>query len=270
MSVAPAVPRREPVPSTAAADRRRSVAVVGGGIAGLIAARELHDACDVVLYEAAPRLGGHARTIDVEHEGRSFAVDTGFVVFNPETYPGLTALFATLGVATQPTDMSFGVRCERTGLEYSGTGPRGLFAQPANALRPSFHRLLAEIVRFNRRAARDVAADRPEALDGTVRDWLRRGGFSAALAERYVVPLGAAIWSAPPAGLLDFPARFFLGFLANHRLLQVRDQLAWRTVAGGSRGYVEPLVRPFRDRVRLGAAVRRVRRLPGGRRPASS
>lgn len=237
------------------------IAVIGGGISGLGAAYVLGRAHDVTLFEAAPRLGGHAKTVDVEADGRSHAVDTGFVVFNETTYPNFTRLLSRLGVDSDPTSMSFSVRCEESGLEYCGTTISTLFAQRRNLLRPSFYRLLADIVRFNRQGSR-VARDDREA--GTLGGFLETGGFSERFRRHYLVPLVAAIWSMDPRRVEDFPSSFFLRFMARHRLLQASRQLPWRVIRGGSRSYVERLVAAIRGSVRTGAPVRSVRRFPDG------
>lgn len=196
-------------------------------------------------------------TVDVAQGGRSYAVDTGFVVYNESTYPEFTRLLDRLGVATQPTEMSFSVHCESTGLEYCGSSLSGLFAQRRNLLRPAFLRMLRDILRFNRLAHR-VLLEGP--LDATLGDLLRSQRLSPEFRRYYLLPMAAAIWSAAPAATLDFPAEFFLRFFHNHGLLGLRTQLPWRVIRGGSARYVEALTRPFRDRLRLGQPVAEVRR----------
>jgi predicted NAD/FAD-binding protein len=236
------------------------IAIVGSGVSGLVAANLLHPEHDVVLYEGGDHVGGHTHTQDVEVGGVRVAVDTGFIVYNEETYPELTRLFDRLGVRTQPSSMSFSVRDERTGREWCGTSLDTLFAQRLNALRPSFHRMLADLARFNREA-RALAADGPDGA--TLGDWCRARRFSRAFLDDYLVPLGAAIWSADPGALDRFPARTFARFFENHRFLQISGQPTWRTVSGGARSYVERIVAPLGDRVRR-ARVRAVRRVPDG------
>jgi predicted NAD/FAD-binding protein len=233
------------------------VAIVGSGISGLTAAHLLHEDHEITLFEAGDHVGGHARTVRVEIGGREHDVDTGFVVYNETTYPILTRLLARLRVETQPTAMSFGVSCRRTGVEYCGTSLRTVFADPRNLLRPQFLRMLVDIVRFNRRARQLVRAGAPH---GTLGDVLADGRYSRRFLEHYLVPMGAAIWSCDPARILEFPASFFLRFFDNHGLLRTRRQLPWRVVRGGSRRYVEALIRPFRDRIRLRSRVVSVRR----------
>jgi predicted NAD/FAD-binding protein len=228
------------------------IAVIGTGIAGNVVARHLYREHDITVFEAADYVGGHTHTIDVVLGGERYAIDTGFIVFNDRTYPNFIALLDDLGVASQPTEMSFSVRCERTDLEYNGASLNALFAQRRNLLRPSFHRMLRDIIRFNREA--------PELLDvgedsRTLGDVLRAGAYSREFVEHYLVPMGAAIWSAEPENIYRFPAQFFIRFFRNHGLLSINDRPQWRVVAGGSRSYVEALVRPFRDRIRLRSPV---------------
>lgn len=237
------------------------IAVVGGGVSGLVAAHSLHRAHEVTVFEAGAQAGGHALTVGLELDGAVHPVDLGFIVYNETTYPEFTRLLARLGVATRPSDMSFGFRCERSGVEWSGGSLSALFAQPSNLFRPSFLRMLRDVVRFNRRAPGwvEAGADAP-----TLGALLDRNGFSREFRERYLVPMGAAIWSSTPERLLDLPAAFFVRFFRNHGLLGTTGHLRWRTIVDGSRRYVEALTRPFADRIRFESPVRRVRRVPGG------
>ena len=227
-------------------------------MSGLVAAHVLHPHHDVVVFEARDRIGGHTHTVTVpDADGRSHAVDTGFIVYNERNYPLFTELLRRLGVATQPSRMSFSVRCDRTGLEYNGSTIRQLFAQPSNLLRPGFHRMLLDILRFNRRASRDFE----EGLaDETLAAYLDRGPFGRRLAEHYLVPMGSALWSMPPGDVLEMPVGFFVRFFAQHGMLTVDDRPEWRVVQGGSSRYRDALVAPFRDRIRTGARVRHVTR----------
>lgn len=235
------------------------IAVVGTGISGLVVAHLLHEDHDLTVFEAQSHIGGHTLTSDINFEGETYAVDAGFVVFNEVTYPSFVKLLQRLGVESQPTSMSFSVKCEQTGLEYSGTSLNTLFAQRRNLVRWSFLKMLMDIVRFNREA-RELL-DQP-AMAPTLRQVLAAGGYSEAFAEKYLIPMGAAIWSTSPARMLDFPASFFLSFLDNHGLLTVDDQFPWRVVKGGSKRYVEALTRPYRDRIRLNSPIRGIRRRP--------
>jgi predicted NAD/FAD-binding protein len=239
------------------------IAIVGTGVSGLVAARHLYRTHDLTLFEADDRVGGHVHTWSLEAGGRRWAVDSGFMVFNEVTYPNFTELLAELGVASQPTTMSFSVRHDGAGLEYNGSSVNQLFAQRRNAFRPSFVRMLTEIVRFNRDAAAslcDVRTGRGETLGAL----LERGGYSDAFRDWYLVPMGSAIWSLPAARTLEMPAEFFVRFFENHGMLTVNDRPQWRVVRGGSQRYVEALIAPFRDRIRLRRPVRRVTRSSEG------
>jgi predicted NAD/FAD-binding protein len=239
------------------------IAIIGSGIAGLSAAHRLHRGGlrDLAVFEAGDYVGGHTATVDVEVGGRSYAVDTGFIVYNELTYPRFSALLAELGVASRATDMSFGVRDDRSGVEYSAASLSSLFAQRRTLASLGHWRMLADIVRFNR-VARELLATDDDTT--TLDDYLARRRFSAEFRERFVVPMGAAVWSAPPGELGRFPARYFVEFFANHRFLDLVDRPVWRTVVGGSREYVGPLTRPFADRIRLRTPVQAVRRRGGG------
>ncbi len=236
------------------------IAIIGSGIAGNVAAHRLHRGHDITVFEAGGHAGGHTHTHQVARGGRTYAVDTGFIVFNDWTYPNFIALLEELGVASQPSRMSFSVRCEASGLEYNGTTLNTLFAQRRNLLRPSFLGMVRDILRFNREAPRLLAAPGGELPLAEV---LARGGYGRAFIEHYIVPMGAAIWSTDPEAMLGFPARFFIRFLHNHGMLSVDERPVWRVIRGGSARYVEKLVAPFRDRIRLDTPVQWIRRLPG-------
>lgn len=237
------------------------IAIVGTGIAGLTAARKLHADHDLTLFEAASHVGGHTHTVDVELEGRQWAIDTGFIVFNDWTYPNFIALLDEIGVASQPSNMGFSVHCARTGLEYCGSSLDQLFVQRRNLVSPGFLGMIRDILRFNREA-RSLLAGGDDRLE--LGEYLAREGYSRRFIEHYVVPMGAAIWSADPATQLRFPARHFVEFFANHGLLSVNDRPQWRVIKGGSRNYVGPLTAPFADRIRLSTAVAQVRRDESG------
>ena len=237
---------------------RRRIAIVGGGVSGLVAARTLHPRHDITVYEAAGAPGGHARTVALPG---GLGVDTGFIVFNERTYPGFTTLLRELGVATQPGDMSFSVSCRRCGIEYSSRGLSGLFAHPAQAFRPALYRMAADVLRFNAWARRVAVTPNDEVA--TIGDLQAEGRFGRDFFRHYLLPMSSAIWSAAADDVVRLPLAFLLTFFANHGLLQVRGQPPWRTVTGGSRRYVEALVRPVGDRLRLRAPVQRLRRHPG-------
>ncbi|MCR4523057.1 MULTISPECIES: NAD(P)/FAD-dependent oxidoreductase [Bosea] len=234
------------------------LAVIGAGISGLSAAWLLGQAHDVVLFEAAPRLGGHANTVRVAGSSGETAVDTGFIVYNEATYPNFIALMNHLRVATQPTEMSFAVSLDGGRLEYSGTSVAGLFAQRSNLVRPRFWAMLQDITRFYRNASRDALSG--VAAGVSLGDYLAAGGYGAAFRDDHLLPMAAAIWSAPCAEILSYPAAAFLRFHHNHGLLQLTDRPAWRTVTGGSSTYVQALRTAFSGEVRAGSPVRQVRR----------
>ncbi|MEZ4215891.1 MAG: FAD-dependent oxidoreductase [Myxococcota bacterium] len=234
------------------------VAIVGGGVAGLVCAHRLCEAHDVELFEASEWLGGHAHTVDVEVDGVAVAVDTGFIVYNERNYPRFTALLRELGVETRPTGMSFGFRSDRTGIEYAGGSWSGLLASPRHLLRPRYLAMLRDAARFYRTAARALEDD---ALEGvSLGDWLERERYGAAFCEDHLLAMGGAIWSVRAEHVRAFPARAFLEFFANHGLLTLSDRPRWRVVRGGSRRYVDALAKGFRERVRLGAPVASIRR----------
>jgi len=237
------------------------IAIVGAGVSGLGAAWLLSREHEVVVYEAADYLGGHANTRDIEVEGRSVAVDTGFIVYNERNYPHLTKLFDAIGVATEASDMSFAVSLDKGAIEYEGS-PRGLFAQPGNMVSPSHWRMLLDAKRFYETAPAllEAANDHDPTLDQVLRD----GGYSQAFAERHLLPMAAAIWSSPLAEIGSFPARSFVRFFVNHALFEMTSRPQWRTVTGGSREYVRRLAAPFADRVRLKTPVIGLRRTPLG------
>jgi predicted NAD/FAD-binding protein len=234
------------------------IAIVGSGVSGLVCAHRLHPQHDVTLFEADARIGGHVNTVPV---GPGVNVDTGFIVYNERTYPGFVRLLAELGVETQASDMSFGVRCDRTGVEWASRGLASVFADPKNALRPGFWRMLRDLPRFQR-DARALLATPEEKL--TLGEFLRGRGWAQELTDLCVVPMGAAIWSAAPERLLDFPAVSFARFFENHGLLSFSGAPTWRVIRGGSARYVERLVAPLEGRIRTSTPVRAVRRVPGG------
>ncbi|RIK67444.1 MAG: FAD-dependent oxidoreductase [Planctomycetota bacterium] len=233
------------------------IAVIGGGISGMVAAYILCRDHDITLFESEDRIGGHTHTVTVREGGRALPVDTGFIVFNDWTYPNFCKLIDRLGVAWQYSDMSFSVTSRRSGLEYQGSSLGGLFAQRANLLRPSFYRMLADILRFNRHAK--ALADAP-GDELPLAEFVRRHRYGRAFIENYLVPMGSAIWSADPAGLNDFPARYMAGFYKNHGMLNIRHRPRWRVIQGGSCRYIEPLTAPYRERIRLGCRVGSVTR----------
>lgn len=236
------------------------IAVAGSGVSGLVSAWLLAAHHEVVLFEADDRPGGHTNTVDVALPSGDYAVDTGFIVCNDRTYPNFLRLLDELGVATQPSDMTFSVSCERTGLEWAGTDLNGVFAQRANAVRPRFLRMLADVARFGRLGQRRLRSSGEGEDLGTLADFVAEHRFSAAFVDLYLVPLGASIWSAEPAAFDQYPLRPLLAFLDHHGLLDLRTRPQWMTVSGGSRTYVRAITAELGDRVRLGSPVERVTR----------
>jgi len=236
------------------------IGVVGTGISGLAAARYLHEEHDLTVFEAAEWIGGHTNTVDVETSESSLPVDTGFIVFNEKTYPAFCGLMRELGVAWKKSDMSFSVRCDRSGLEYNGTDMNGLFAQRTNVLRPAFWRMIRDILRFYREAPAILETPDDET---TLGEYLDREGYSRLFIDKHLVPMGAAVWSSTPETMRSFPLRFLVQFFHNHGFLQVEDRPQWLVIEGGSREYVRKLVEPFRDRIRLETPVVRVERSDG-------
>lgn len=240
---------------------RKRIAVIGTGISGMSAAWLLSQRHDVTVYERDARLGGHSNTVAAGMPDGPVPVDTGFIVYNETTYPNLTALFAHLGVPTHGSDMSFAVSLDGGALEYSGTNLNGLFAQRRNVFRPRFWSMLGDLRRFYREAPRDLPS-----LDdlSSLAQYLDAGGYGEAFRNDHLLPMAAAIWSASPGLMLQYPAASFIRFHDNHGLLRLRNRPQWRTVVGGSRSYVESLTHGFRDRIRLARGAATIRRLPDG------
>jgi predicted NAD/FAD-binding protein len=240
------------------------IAIVGAGVSGLVAAHLLQGEHEIVLYEANAYAGGHANTVRVSTAHESHDVDTGFIVMNDRNYPNFTRLLDRLDVARQPTHMSFSVKGEDEDFEYAGT-PGGLFCQPRNLLSPRFQRMILDLLRFNRELrgllARAACASEPHAGE-SLQAFLERRRFSRAFVERLIVPQVSAVWSADPRQMHSFPVRFMAEFFANHGMLGFRDRPRWSTIAGGSARYVDALLAPFRERVRLSTPVRSITRHP--------
>lgn len=233
------------------------IAVIGSGISGLTAAYLLSDEHEVVVFESADYIGGHTHTVDVKWGENTYAVNTGFIVFNEATYPNFIKLMKRLGVGWQPSQMSFSVKCEKTGLEFSPSTLNSLFTQRRNLLRPSFYRMLLDVFRFKKDSEELLrSADDRLALD----DYLRRKGYSRSFIDHFIIPMGEAIWSADPRHFERFPARHFAQFFKNHGFLNVRNQPLWLTIRGGSRSYVEPITRSFKHNLRINCPVESLRR----------
>ena len=231
------------------------IAIVGTGISGNTAAYKLRKEHDITVYEASSYIGGHTNTLDVYEGDRAIAVDTGFIVFNDRTYPNFIDLLDEIGQASQPSVMSFSVSSADAGLEYNGSGLNSLFAQRRNILRPSFFRMIRDILRFNSEAMATLSFED----DGmTVGEYLVKHGYGREFMNDYLLPMAAAIWSAEPVTINDMPLQFLVRFFDNHGLLQLKDRPTWRVIKGGSREYVKRLVAGHRDRIRLDTPVRRV------------
>ncbi|KFZ37044.1 FAD-dependent oxidoreductase [Shewanella mangrovi] len=246
--------------TTALAQKR--IAIIGSGISSLTCGYLLSKQFDITLFEANTSLGGHTATVDIEAMGKQYAIDTGFIVFNDRTYPRFQKLLAQLDVEILPTEMSFSVRHLQSGLEYNGHSFRTLFAQKRNLIEPQFWGFLLEIMRFNKRCKTLFT----EGIypDDTLGEFLRQEQFSAFFCEHYILPMGAAIWSASLQDIEDFPLRFFIEFFQNHGLLDVRNRPQWYVIKGGSRSYIPHLIKPFADKVHLNAPVQAVRRHQDG------
>ncbi len=233
------------------------IAIIGTGISGNVAAYHLNKDHDITVFEANDYLGGHTHTHNIELEGKSYSVDTGFIVFNYKTYPNFTGLLKELSVKEQLSAMSFGVKCEKTGLEYMGSTINSLFAQRRNIFRPSFWRMILDILRFNRQAT-DLLED--ESDDISLGEYLKREKFSQTFIDYYLVPMAAAVWSADLNLMYQFPARYLIQFFHNHGLLSVTNRPDWYVIKGGSKTYVTALTASFKDKIRLSAPVTGVKR----------
>jgi len=235
------------------------IAVVGAGVAGLTAAYILQRQHRVTLFEKNDYAGGHTHTVVLsDGPDNGTPVDTGFIVMNHRNYPLLTRLFEKLDVPLRDSEMSFSYWDELTGLQYSGGGLNGLFAQRSNLLRPAFLRMVREMFRFFRNAEFDLAAG--GLRECTLGDYLRRGRYSEMFVRHHLIPMAAAIWSAPDDKMMEFPAESFLQFFRNHGLLTVNERPQWRTVVGGSHNYVRRMLADFKVDVRLSMPIVSVRR----------
>lgn len=252
--------------------KKKRVAVVGAGISGLVATyclkngldtnfsrQEALPEFDVALYEREPRIGGHTATIDVELDGRDYAIDTGFIVYNDWTYPNFIRLMEKLNVQSQPTPMSFSVSCEKTGLEYAGSNYNTLFAQRRNIFNLKYLQMLKDIVRFNKESISDVESGRVDP-ETTLGDYLSVNRYSQYFIDKYLVPMGAAIWSSGLAAMHDFPLVFFVRFFKNHGLLSIKDRPQWRTLVGGSRSYLAPLTKSFENDIYCNSTIKTIER----------
>lgn len=235
------------------------IAIVGSGISGLTAAYLLNRKHEIVLFEKDDYIGGHTHTHDIEQNGEVYPVDTGFIVHNDKTYPNFIKLMAELGVTRIPTEMSFGVKSEVSGLEYCGTNLNHVFAQRTNILNRSFLKMLKEILRFNKEVTRQYEEQTlPEDL--TLGEYLKSNGYTDYFTNHYAIPMGAAIWSIGTEQMMQFPMMFFTRFFHNHGLLTVTDQPQWYVLQGGSKAYIEPITKGFIENIRLNSEVTSIRR----------
>jgi len=233
------------------------IAIVGSGVSGLVAAHLLHSEHEITVFEARQRIGGHIHTIRHEDGAGGQSVDTGFIVYNERNYPLFTELLRKLDIPTQPSPMSFSVRCDRTGLEYNGSTVRQLFVQKRNLLRLGHYRMIRDILRFNREAPVAAADSARSMLLG---DYLEMEDYSPSLADHYLVPMGSALWSIPRQSVLEMPIEFFVRFFEHHGMLTVDARPEWRVIEGGSAAYMEAMIEPFQHRIRTQSPVRTVRR----------
>jgi predicted NAD/FAD-binding protein len=243
-------------------DAPKRIAVIGSGISGMSAAWLLSERHAVTVYEKDGRLGGHSNTVDARFPEGVTPVDTGFIVFNETNYPNLTALFKHLNVTTRPSDMTFAVSLDEGRTEYAAKDLTALLARPSNLFSPRFWSMASDLLRFYRRARIDISASDPDLI--SLGDYLDAEGYSKAFQNDHLLPQAAAIWSAPPDAIRDYPACAFVRFFENHGLLQFLARPLWRTVEGGSRAYVQKLTAGYADRVRLGRGARKVRRVADG------
>ncbi|GAB5561595.1 MAG: FAD-dependent oxidoreductase [Synoicihabitans sp.] len=234
------------------------VAIIGSGIAGLGCAHFLHGKHDITVFESDSHIGGHANTVDATETatGKQVPIDTGFMVFNHETYPHLCRLFEHFKVPTKKTSMSFSVRDDETGLEWSGSSLNHLFAQRKNLFNARFIKMLLAVNRFNKEAIKNL--DNPDLRETTLADYVKSRGYGEDFFNLYLVPMSSAVWSTPPAKMLQFPAASLLRFFHNHGFLGLNAQHQWWTPDGGSREYVQRVIAPFQDRIHVGRAATRV------------
>ncbi|MEN5158473.1 NAD(P)/FAD-dependent oxidoreductase [Achromobacter spanius] len=237
------------------------IAIIGSGISGLVCAWKLGRDHEVTLYEANDYLGGHTHTHTVEQDGQQYAVDSGFIVHNPLNYPQFTALLTELGVASQPTTMSFSVHKEANDLAYNATSLDTLFCQRRNLVSPRFLGMVRDLMRFYRESPALLRAPEP---GPTLGEYLARHRYGDAFRTDHLIPMASALWSSPASRILEFPARYLVRFMANHQMLRISGRPQWRVVQGGSRSYIDAMRQRWTVRERLNCAVRAVRRLPGG------
>lgn len=238
---------------------KQKIAVIGAGISGLLSAYLLSREHDVTLFEANEYLGGHTHTKSVQSGGKTYPVNTGFIVYNDWTYPNFIKLMTQLGVASEASEMSFSVRDENTGLEYNGTSLNSLFAQRSNILKPTFWLMIKDILRFNKQTVEMVENDTISDTQ-SLGEFVKEHGYSDRFVNHYIVPMGAAIWSASVDVMMEFPLKFFLKFFNNHGMLSVDNRPQWRVISNGSQSYIEPLIEPFKNNIHLNTPIAEVTR----------
>ncbi len=231
------------------------IAIIGSGIAGNVAAYHLNKEHDITLFEQDSHIGGHTHTHSISDATGELNIDTGFIVLNDRTYPNFIKLLDELDVDIQKSEMSFSVKCEHSGLEYNGNNLNTLFAQRSNLFSPTFYRMISDILRFNPEAAEFI---NNTCSDQSLGDFLHNGNYSEIFINKYIVPMGAAIWSTNPEDMFGFPARFFFKFFLNHGLLSVNDRPQWYVIKGGSNNYVKKLIKSFKDRIRTKCPVDKI------------
>lgn len=241
----------------------QKLAIVGTGIAGMGCAHFLHQKYDLTLFEELNYVGGHTNTVTVEEDGKPIYIDTGFMVFNYETYPNLCALFKEIDAPVKKTDMSFSVQYLPSGLEYSGSSMRHLFAQKRNIFNPSFLKMLIQINRFNKESV--AILDDPKYANYSLGQYVKEFGYNDDMVWKYLIPMSSAVWSTPMDQILDFPAVSLIRFFKNHGFLGLDTQHQWYTLHNGSQAYREKLIEPFKDKIRINTKVTSVERLGNGK-----
>ncbi|MDN3640973.1 FAD-dependent oxidoreductase [Simiduia curdlanivorans] len=239
------------------------IAIIGSGISSLTAAYLLHDRHEVTVFEADDRIGGHTATKQINYQGESHNIDTGFIVYNDWTYPNFIRLMTQLGVQSRPAEMSYSVTDELSKLEYSGTNLNSLFAQRSNLISPRFWSMLRDIMRFNRESVAHWRQGKIPAQQ-SLREYLVENRYGKLFTHQYLVPMGAAIWSSGDQVMLDFPVEFFIRFFNNHGLLSVNNRPQWRTLVGGSQAYLEPLTKGFAQNIKLNTRIAAIERQDQG------
>ena len=233
------------------------IAIIGSGISGLTAAYLLNRKHEITLFEKNNYIGGHTHTHEIEHDGKIWSVDSGFIVYNERTYPNFIKILGQLGVQRQITRMGFSVKSAHKNLEYAGHSLNSLFAQRSNLLRLSFYRMLSSMKRFNQQAREDL----PQiSKNTTLGDYLKMNNYPDEFINNYIIPIGAAIWSTVPSKMMEIPAVFFIRFFENHGFLQILDRPKWWVIKGGSNQYVRKIITDFKDRVRLSTPVNKIKR----------